>query len=202
VSLKALMVDVDGVLAISPEGCRWDADMEADLGVAPADLQMHLFAERFRECVLGRAALEDQLAEVLPLFAPAVSPECLMAYWFEKDSRLDQVLLDDLEQARAGGLPLYLATVQEHRRADYLWNALKLHERFDGCLHSARMGAAKPDPAYFDAAAKEVALSPVDLLLIDDSARNVEAALAAGWRAKLWVTGESRLGEVLARHGG
>ena len=123
-----------------------------------------------------------------------------MAYWFEKDGNLDHALLENLASVRAGGLKLYLATVQEHWRAYYLWNALGLSEYFDGCFHSARVGAAKPDPAYFDAVAKEVALLPEDLLLVDDSARNVDAARDAGWRAELWVTGESRLDEVLAKH--
>lgn len=195
------MVDVDGVIAIQPDGRRWDADIEADLGIAPADLQQRFFEPHFRDCVLGRADLGDRLAEALAQFAPQVGADRLMAYWFEKDARLDHGLLADLARARHGGLRLYLATVQEHRRAGYLMRDLGLAERFDGCFHSARMGAAKPDRGYFDAAARAADLPPGQLLLIDDSARNVEAARAAGWRAELWTTGQSRLDDILRAHG-
>ena len=72
-SVKALMVDVDGVLAIQPDGRRWDADMQADLGIPSGDLQKHFFDPRFRACVLGKADLRDELREALPLFAPHVT---------------------------------------------------------------------------------------------------------------------------------
>lgn len=195
------MVDVDGVIAIAPDGRRWDADIEADQGIRIADLQTHLFGARFQDCVLGRAALEDVLAQVLPVIAPSVTPAALMDYWFAKDARLDQTLLDDLAAARDGGLPMYLATIQEHRRADYLMTTLGLAQRFDGCFHSARIGARKPDRAYYDAVAAQLALPPGSLLLIDDGAGNVDGARAAGWRAELWTTGESVLRDILARHG-
>lgn len=194
------MLDVDGVLAVAPDGRRWDADIEADLGIAPADLQRHVFNARFRECVLGNARLEEQLAAALPAFAPHISPEQLMDYWFSKDARLDHRLLADLAALRSAGMPMYLATVQEHRRADFLWNDLGFSQRFDGCFHSARMGAAKPDPAYFAAVAEAAALTPATLLLIDDSDRNVEAARDAGWRAELWRHGHSRLADILRLH--
>ena len=41
--LKALMVDVDGVL-IMPRLGGWAADLEADLGVSPAELAAQFFA--------------------------------------------------------------------------------------------------------------------------------------------------------------
>ena len=38
--LRALMVDVDGVLIVPPPG-GWAADMEANLGLSPAALHQH-----------------------------------------------------------------------------------------------------------------------------------------------------------------
>ena len=197
-ALKALMVDVDGVIVRSPHpGWRWDQDLEADLGVSPADLQARLFAPHWADIAYGRARLEDRLALVLPAIAPHLTSERLMAYWFEKDAHLDDVLLHDLAAVRALGLQLHLATVQEHRRADYLWSTLKLKERFDGLHYSAAVGFGKPDPEYFAAVERRTGFSPAELLLVDDRDRNVEAARQAGWAGILW-TGDQRLGPLLA----
>ncbi len=120
-ALKALMVDVDGVIVRGPHpGWRWDQDIEADLGVKSDDLQRLFFAPHFGEVVFGRADLEERLALALPTFAPHLSPTRLMDYWFAKDARLDNDLLDELALLRKKGVQLHLATVQEHRRAGYL----------------------------------------------------------------------------------
>ena len=196
-TLKALMVDVDGVIVRHPRhGRRWDERLEADLGIKPDDLQRRFFAPYFRDIVLGREALEDRLALVLPAIAPAVTPQQLITYWFEQDAHLDPVLLGDLASYRAGGLQLHLATVQEHRRAAYLWDDLGLKDRFDGLHHSAAVGAKKPDARYFVAVQARTGFAPAELLLIDDSDVNVAAAKAAGWGGLLW-TGEHRLPGLL-----
>jgi putative hydrolase of the HAD superfamily len=196
-SFRALMVDVDGVIVVRPDGRRWDADMAADLGLDPADLQRAFFTPHWAAIATGKARIEDHLPAALAQIAPHISAEALMAYWFAKDACLNQVLLKDLAALRASGTPLHLATVQDHRRADYLWTTLGFRDRFDGLHHSAAVGHAKPDSAYFNAVAMRVGLSPADLLLIDDSRRNVEAAIDAGWQARLW-TSERTLSEVLA----
>jgi len=196
-TVKALMMDVDGVLVtrLRP-GWRWDADLEADLGVKPDDLQQAFFARYFRPIVLGQESLEPWLAKALAEIAPQVTAQQMMAYWFEKDAVLDHQLLADLEAYRARGLQLHLATVQEHNRAEHLWERLDFKHRFDGLHHSAAVGFAKPDPDYYAATERRVGLPPEALLLVDDSERNVDAARAAGWQARHW-TGEHRLAEVL-----
>jgi len=181
VPIKALMVDVDGVVVrhLRP-GHRWDADLEADLGVKPADLQRVFFEPHFKSIVRGLEPIEPRLTQALLEIAPNVTAQAMMAYWFEKDAALDHVLLGALAGYRARGLKLHLATVQEHRRADYLWTTLGLKDRFDGLQHSAAVGHAKPEPAYYAAVEARTGFASDELLLIDDSERNVEAAIAAG----------------------
>ncbi|MFO1013999.1 MAG: HAD-IA family hydrolase [Caulobacteraceae bacterium] len=196
-SFKILMVDVDGVVVHRPDGRRWDADLQADLGIDPDALQSRFFAPHWWDISHGRADLIERLAPVLEEIAPRVTAEALMAYWFAKDAHQNQPLLDDLAALRAAGTPMWLATVQDHRRAAYLWDTLGFRDRFEGVLHSALIGHSKPDGAYFNAVAERLAALPGDLLLIDDSARNIEAAIAAGWQARRW-SGEKTLAEVLA----
>ena len=135
-TLRALMVDVDGVIVRHPTpGHRWDADLEADLAVRPADLQRAFFEPHFGSIVRGLEPIEPRLTEALQEIAPAVTAQALMAYWFEKDAALDHALLDALAPYRAGSLQLHLATVQEHRRADYLWHTLGLKHHFLSLIH-------------------------------------------------------------------
>jgi putative hydrolase of the HAD superfamily len=201
VSIRALMVDVDGVVVRRADGRRWDADIEADLGVRAEDLQRGFFQVHFADVVHGRAPLRERLSVALAEIAPHLTAEGVTDYWFAKDGELDGVLLDDLAALRAKSrLRMDLATVQEHERATYLWTTLGLRERFDAIHYAADLGCAKPDPAFFAAVVERTGFAPGELLLIDDSQRNVDGARAAGWQAALW-TGEARLAAVLAPFG-
>lgn len=193
--LKALMVDVDGVL-ITPRLGGWAADLERDLGVSKGDLAEQFFAVHWQEVVLGNAGLHERLAPVLARIAPGVSSYQLAAYWFARDAVLDEQLLDDLALVRARGVDVHLATVQEHERAAYLWDRLEFRGRFDAMHYAADLGCKKSDPQFYAAVEARTGFAPAELLLIDDTAANVAAARAAGWGGLLW-TGEARLGELL-----
>lgn len=199
-SLRALMVDVDGVVARRPDGRRWDGAMRRDLGLDPERLQTAFFATHFGEIVLGRADLYERLRPVLTEIAPQVACEDLVAYWFEQDGHLDHALLEDLAVLRADGLELHLATVQEHHRARHLWETLGLKSRFEAMHYAAALGCKKPETAFYRAVEARTGFAPHELALLDDSPRNVEAARACGWGAALW-TAERPLAEVLAEAG-
>lgn len=197
--LRALMVDVDGVL-IKPRTGGWAADLEADLGLSRAALDAQFFATDWDDVVMGRAGLHDRLAPVLARIAPHLSSQRLADYWFERDAILDDQLLADLASLRATGVALHLATVQEHCRAEHVWTTLGLRDRFDAMHYAADLGCGKPDPAFFAKVADRTGLAAPDMLLIDDKPDNVAAAQAAGWGGALWTGGE-RLAAVLARAG-
>jgi putative hydrolase of the HAD superfamily len=180
------MVDVDGVIIRSGVGERWDVDLERDLGVKPDALQRVFFAHYWRGIMLGEAAIEPGLTQALSQIAPDISVEALLAYWFARDADLDFDLLEDLGDYRRRGLKLHLATTQEHRRAQYLWTTLNLKDRFDGLHYSAALGVAKPDPSFFAAVEARTGFSGEDILLIDDAAANIDAAVAFGWQGLLW----------------
>ena len=192
------MVDVDGVIIRSSGAERWDVGLERDLGVKPDDLQRAFFARYWHAIMLGEAAIEPGLNQALSQIAPGVSVDALLAYWFAKDADLDFNLLEDLGDYRRRGLSLHLATTQEHRRANYLWTTLKLKDHFDGLHYSAALGVAKPDPRFFRAVEKRTGFSGSDILFIDDSVTNIDAAKAAGWRGVPW-TGRTRLPELLSK---
>lgn len=194
-TVRVLMVDVDGVLVRRPDGRRWDADLHADLGVEPRLLQTEFFAVHFGDVIAGRADLYERLDLVLPP-GGATSHE-LVDYWFSHDATLDDDLLADLAAVRARGLDLHLATVQEHHRARYLWETLRLRERFTAMHYAADVGHRKGDPAFYDVVGSRTGLRPGEHCLIDDDAANVRTARDAGWHAVHWSPGD-RLADVLA----
>jgi putative hydrolase of the HAD superfamily len=198
--IKVLMVDVDGVVIVHPDPKGWSARLGADLGLAPERLQSAFFAPHWDDIIHGRAALHERLAPVLAEIAPHLSAEALTNYWFREDAHLDQGLLDQLAVARAGGLRLHLATVQEHERARFLWFELGFRDRFDALHYSAAMGAAKPNRAFFETAQRRAGCTGAEIAFIDDKAANVEAAKALGWKAAVW-TGQRPLAEVMAAVG-
>jgi putative hydrolase of the HAD superfamily len=104
---------------------------------------------------------------------------------------------------RASGYGVHLATNQERHRAAHMRVALGYDALFDDSCYSCELGLAKPDPAFFAASAGRLAAEPASILFIDDSARNVEGARAAGLAAAQWELGQGHdvLLALLARHG-
>ena len=196
--MKALMVDVDGVVVVHPEPGGWATHLERDLGLSKAALQAAFFAPHFDDVIHGRAALRERLAPVLEEIAPHLSCDELCAYWFREDAHLDHGLLDQLAQQRAAGIALHLATVQEHERAAYLWETMALKDRFDAIHYAADLGHAKPAPEFYAAIEARTGYAPTDIFFIDDKAANVLAAQARGWKAAVW-TGQDRLADLIAR---
>ena len=195
--MKALMVDVDGVIVVHPDPAGWSTNLKRDLGLAIELLQEKFFAPNFHDIVHGRAALRERLAPVLADIAPHLTCDQLCAYWFENDSHLDHDLLDQLAAFRARGYALHLATVQEHERAAYLWNDMGLKDRFDAIHYAADLGHAKPADGFYAAIEARTGFAPADLFFIDDKAANVLAAQARGWKAAVW-TGQDRLADLIA----
>ncbi len=196
---KCLMLDVDGVLINGRDGYgqSWSASLKDDLGIAPERLQECFFQPHWPDVVTGRKGLIDALDLCLRHLSDTVTAECLLQYWFRNDACIDETILTDCRILRNNGMLVFLATNQEHLRARYIMENLGIRDHVDGMVYSAGLGARKPDAAFFEAAVAACGFPASDITLIDDTAANVEAALAAGWDARRW-TGEKTLRELLA----
>ena len=148
-TIKVLMIDVDGVIVVHPEPHGWQANLQRDLGLARDILDAEFFKPHFNDVVCGRAALRERLAPVLRKIAPDLTCDRLIEYWFTHDAHINRDLLKQLDRTRRRGLKLHLATVQEHERADYLWRTLDLREHFDAMHYAADLGWTKPAPEFF-----------------------------------------------------
>lgn len=193
------MMDVDGVLVSGrpTDGRHLFAELENDLGLSPDRLRETFFSPFWEAIVTGREGLTERLAPVLAEIAPKVSAERLIAYWFENDSRVDETVLAAVKRYRQRGVQVFLATNQEHMRADYLMQQVGLGQHVDGIIYSAALGCRKPTAAFFDQAAEIAGAKPADIVLVDDTLANVEGARQRGWNAVHW-TNERPLAEALA----
>ena len=183
------MVDVDGVLVDGrPEdGRHWLTSVEPDLGLTAEALHREFFAPYWENIVVGRAGLMEYLPNALQTIAPHVSAAEFVSYWFQKDSRLNLPLLQQISAVRSKGIRVYLATNQEHLRAAYLMQNLRLAAKVDGIFYSAGLGAKKPESEFFAKVQAAVELPATQILLLDDSPANIEAAQEAGWQAYHWT---------------
>jgi len=197
---KCLMLDVDGVLVFGrpSDGQHWMTGLLDDLGISPSELAQSFFRAEWNNVVVGRKELLPTLQEALGHIAPSARAEDLIAYWFEMSSRIIQPVLSDVREARNQGTPVYLATNQDHSRADYLMHTMGLRDEVDGIVYSAKAGYQKPDARFYSFAENATGYRPDELIMVDDKLENVEAAKASGWLAVHWF-GSEGLSAILQR---
>src|ERR1700754_4136422 len=144
---RAVIFDVDGVLvhgyhARPEKQVRWDENLLRDLGV-----DSKRFAEEFifdvfvKHVVVGRMPLVEALDGVLPRLGYRGSTMSFVRYWLANESKVNEPLLAAVRQLKRGGdgLKLYIATNQEHLRANWLWHQVGLGDVFDDMFYSARL---------------------------------------------------------------
>jgi len=185
--------DFGGVLSPSP--AELFAAYERKTGIPPRQL-----AAALRE--VGRAWGEDPLA-ALEL------GRVTEAHWGREISRVLAAAGVDLSRARlenfgaqwfegVHGNAAMLGAARRLRRDGHLIGVLSNNVRewepywqpiiapaggFDVIVDSCRVGVRKPDPRIYRLAEEAAGTGAAGSVLIDDVAENVEAALAAGWRA-------------------
>ncbi|MDX8347179.1 HAD-IA family hydrolase [Cognatiyoonia sp. IB215446] len=186
------LVDVDGVIVTGRPGDQapWWTDLQTHFGCTKADLQKHFFQPYWQDIVCGRDRLLPRLEQALWKMKKDIAAEGLRDFWFRNDAHVNVGVCAWMDRQRAAGHRVMLATNQDHSRAAFLLEELRLKDHCDGAYTSAALGVAKPDSAFFDAIAKSERRAAGDLVLIDDSPANVAAAQGCGWRA-IHYTGQS-----------
>ncbi len=188
--------DVDGVLidgwhADESRRKPWDATIEADLGVDRCVFQSLFFgsvdtrsSSRMANCVRGRRDLKSSLAEVLPQTGYQGSVDDFVDYWFEKDSNVQREVFALAGILKTRNVRIFVATGQEHHRANFLWNDLRFCDYFEKMFYSAEMGLLKTENGFFEAINKALNIDPDERpIFFDDQPEVVEVAKSAGWDA-------------------
>jgi putative hydrolase of the HAD superfamily len=199
--IRALLLDADGVVQFVPGGFM--SRLAAAHGLAGTEalaFERALFALE-AEAAEGRAAFAPAVAELVARLQPAIDVARLLDTWRHVEVHAGVRAL--VGRVRALGIRCGIATNQQDLRAGHLSGTLGYAALFDVECYSCHIGARKPQPAFFAAAIAAVGCAPADILFIDDSAANVEAARTCGLRAELHDEGSGAAGiaAALQRHG-
>jgi putative hydrolase of the HAD superfamily len=188
--MPILALDVDGVV-LDPDRAgtgHWSGELERRYGITRPQLRQALFADRWVDVVEGRRDLRDALGVALDEIGTEATVDDVMTCWFDADFVVVEATIELAGRVAESGIPVVLATNQEHWRAAFLAEQLGRRFPLHDVVYSAALGAQKHDPAFYDAASARLGVSAAqrgDVVFADDDARNVDCAVEAGWRAHL-----------------
>jgi HAD superfamily hydrolase (TIGR01509 family) len=180
----------------------------------PRNLFRKIFAdEAAMEVFLETACAMDWVLETdrVRSFGPAVTARIAAfpqyaAQLRDFDERWIETLGGSIEEnvallarLRQQGEPLYSITNFCDEKFEASRRLYPFLDWFDGIIVSGREGLVKPDPRIFELFLTRFGFSADEVLFIDDSARNIAAARAAGMRAIHFVDGVDLTAELSAR---
>jgi 2-haloacid dehalogenase len=144
------------------------------------------------------AAAEDALIALHPDKAALV--RAFRADWREMVPHAYEDSVSIFRELIGRGVDVTLLT---NFAADTFAEASELYPFFAearGVTVSGRVGLIKPDREVYDLHARDFGLDPAQTLFIDDVAKNVDGAKAAGWQA-VQFTGAAKLAADLVGYG-
>jgi putative hydrolase of the HAD superfamily len=197
--IRHVLFDADGVIQSIPGG--WYAAMEP-YAVGRAQEFLHGAWKDEKPMLAGQGDFLPLLAARLIEYEVSVpAEEIYHAVWHHIEPDIESLRL--VRALRANGYGVHLGTNQEQLRAAHMRTALGYDELFDVSCYSCDLGVTKPDAGFFAAAALRIGAEPSSILFVDDSARNVEGARAAGLAAEQWELEQRHdvLLALLASHG-
>jgi len=201
--IEAVIFDLDGTL-VQTEKLKAISYARAAVELCPDTLEEEEVIEAFRE-VVGRSrryvakTLVERfnLAEKAMIRAPdfgVTSPwqayvQVRLAIYQEMIAE-PQVIRQNqwphnmalLAKSRDAGCKIGLATMSSCRQANRVLEALEQNSTFDFIATRDDVERGKPDPEIYTLVAGELAVSPGQCLVIEDSVSGVQAALSAGMK--------------------
>lgn len=178
--MKALLIDLDGVIRIWPTS--QDQNAEDAVGLPTGAIKRVAFAtELLVPTITGQQQDEvwrQQIIVRLQELYPTVDVARAVAIWSEPCGEVDGTMLELLRFVRET-CPVCLITNATSRLPTDL-ERLGIQHEFDCIINSAAVGVAKPQPAIFQAALTALGVDAADALFVDDTAKNVLAAEALG----------------------
>ncbi len=178
--LQAIIFDMDGVIIDSHPVHRlaWQKFL-LTLGKRVSETDL--------DCILEGWRRED----ILRHFLGDLTNAQVVEYGNRKDQFFQQVgvpikpvpgLCDFLDHLEPLGIRKAVATSASERRTRFTLDQLQLTQRFAAIVTANDVVRGKPDPAIYHLAAKQMAVRPQNIVVIEDSVSGVKAARAAGMK--------------------
>ncbi len=138
--VQAVLFDVDGVL-VHP--WRFRSTLARDHGITP-DMTASFFNGPFIRCVEGQADVLEVLPPFLASWGWPGSAAEFVARWLSVENAPDEAVLGVVADIRRCGVPCFVASTQERRRARYLAVEMRFEQLFDGLFFHATLESESP----------------------------------------------------------
>jgi 2-haloacid dehalogenase/putative hydrolase of the HAD superfamily len=146
-------------------------------------------------------SFDDNRAPLLARFPEhAAAIMAWEARWWEMFSGPIPETEAAIEALHARGVPMLGLTNMPSSTAAGTFAMSPVFRRLKHIVVSGDVGLVKPDPRIFALTAREAGMAPAELLFVDDSLRNIEAAQACGFVGHHF-TDPAALAPDLAAHG-
>lgn len=183
----AVLCDLDGVLR------TWEPDFVAELeqryGVPEGTLLATAYGpEVLQPAVTGEVSDDEWRRNVAAALLPTYGMDVatgLVADWSTPVGAVDEQVRELLAEVRSSGVRVGICA-NGTTRVEQDIAALGLADDVDAVVSSAALGVAKPEPAYYFAAALMLGVEADRCLFVDDTQVNVDVAKAVGMRAHLY----------------
>jgi putative hydrolase of the HAD superfamily len=178
----ALLIDFDGVLRHHDAAVY--AAVESGAGLDPGTvLTAASDPALLIPALLGRVSRSGWRTDIAAALADRLGgldeAERLVAEWDSYRGEIVPEVRDAISALRASGVPVALCTNGTDDLAEDL-ELFQLSNAFDAVVSSVDVGAVKPMREFYLAACAAVDTEPAYCLFVDDTARNVAGARAAG----------------------
>jgi len=193
--VDTIVWDFDGVLNRNYVDGKyiWTSNFEDEFGHSIETFNEIVFNDKFSEILTGEMSLIDAVSDWAGTVGYHGDLMNLIEYWFQNDYNLDERVMGWLAASKRSNLRNVMGMNNEAMRTQFIAEDLGFANRMDRIFASGLMGVAKPDEAFFDMVSDELSVEPDEMMLIDDSAENIEAADACGWQVH-WFDGQDYAG--------
>jgi epoxide hydrolase-like predicted phosphatase len=183
-TIRAVFFDFGGVLLQHADGIDHRA-IEARLGLAERTLARCLYRDsRYMDYQVGACTHEEWLESIRAVAQAIVGlerVEALMNAWQEAERLLNPLMISLVERLRAGGYRTGIISntipgMEERINREFP----HLIPLFDVRIGSGDIGFAKPDPAIFEHALREMDVPAEASVFVDDVRSYADAARAVG----------------------
>ena len=191
---RAVIFDVDGVLVhgyhARPDLHETFDDKLRGLGINADRFQRKFIHDIFMKRVLiGEVPMVEALDRRLRAFGYKGSTMTVLDLWMSHDCFPNSTMIETVQKLKGHPeIRLYLATNQDHSRAQFLWQSLGLKDIFEDMFYSARFGRTKAHKKFYEMAEERMPSSELPPLFFDDTPKVVDAARKHGWEAVLFDT--------------
>lgn len=197
-SIRAVVFDIGGVLALTPD-TGWRTRWAARAGLSAAELDARL-ADVWARGAIGQiteAEANHEVGRRLGLDAQACDAlwdDAWAEYLGQPNAELLALARSLRGRYRLGILSNSFVGARERERTLYDFEA-----GFDAIVYSHEVGMEKPDPRVYALVCRRLGVQPRQTLFVDDLVENVRAAQQLGMQAVHFVDRSGGLREIEAR---